>query len=138
GLHTLQAISGTHPVPYHNQQQSPNYKPADPTVLGAMFEVTAGPPVPVSAPDAQSLPRGPAVSSNFMSGPSLSLAHRSGVVGSPLDVSGRGLTPGATVELTWSSVTGNRISGAGWQEVERTLATVTAGSDGSFAITLET
>lgn len=138
GLHTLQAISGTHPVPYLNQQQSPNYKPAVPTVLGAMFEVTEGPAVPVSAPETQSLPRGRAVASNFMSGPSLSLANRSGVVGSPLDISGRGFTPGAAIELTWSSVTGNRISGAGWQEVERTLAEVTAGSDGSFSITLDT
>ena len=138
GLHTLQAISGTHPVPYLNQQQSPNYKPAVPTVLGAMFEVTEGAPVLVPAPATQSLPRGPAVSSNFMSGPSLSLAHRSGVVGSPLDISGRGFAPGAALELSWSSVTGNRISGAGWQEVERTLAQVTAGSDGTFAITLDT
>jgi hypothetical protein len=73
-----------------------------------------------------------------MSGPSLTLDHGSGVVGSPIAVSGRGFAPGAAIELTWSSVTGNRISGAGWQEVERTLARTTANSDGMFAITIDT
>ncbi|MFO7545291.1 MAG: hypothetical protein R6W77_07310 [Trueperaceae bacterium] len=53
GLHTLQAISGTHPVPYLNQQQSPNYKPAVPTVLGAVFEVTEGAAVAWAAPAEQ-------------------------------------------------------------------------------------
>jgi len=138
GLHTLQAISGTHPVPYLNQQQSPNYKSAVPTVISATFEVTGGAPVPVATPASQVLPRAAAVSSNFMSGPSLSLANGSGIVGSPIEVSGSGFPPGAAVALTWSSVTGNRISGAGWQEVERTLAEVTANTDGNFAITLDT
>ncbi len=138
GLHTLQAISGTHPVPYLNQQQSPNYKPAVPTVISALFEVTEGEPVAVPAPDAQVLPRARAVSSSFMSGPVLSLSHGSGTVGSEIEVSGRGYPPSATVELRWSSVTGNRISGAGWQEVERTLAEVRTDADGSFALTIET
>lgn len=43
GLYTLQAILGTHPaVPYPNQQQSPNYRPAAPTITSALFEVTEG------------------------------------------------------------------------------------------------
>ncbi|HET8984363.1 MAG TPA: hypothetical protein VFN03_01265, partial [Trueperaceae bacterium] len=138
GLHTLQAISGTHPVPYLNQQQSPNYKAAVPTVISAMFEVTEGQAVPVASPETQVLARTGSVSSNFMSGPSLTLANGSGIVGSPMEVSGRGFAPGAAIELTWSSVTGNRISGAGWQEVERTLAETTANAEGSFALTIDT
>lgn len=138
GLHTLQAISGTHPVPYLNQQQSPNYKPAIPTVLGAMFEVTEGAAVAPAAPDTFELPRARSASSNFTSGPSLSVSHGSGIVGSPIEVSGRGYAPGASVELLWSSVTGNRISGAGWQEVETTLAHVVANADGTFTTTLPT
>jgi len=138
GLHTLQAISGTHPVPYLNQQQSPNYKPAVPTVVSAMFEVTAGEPVAAAAPETQVLPRGREVASNFMSGPSLNLSHSSGIVGSEIVVSGSGFPPGADVELLWSSVTGNRISGEGWQEVERPLAGVRTDTDGSFSHTLET
>jgi len=138
GLHSLQAISGTHPVPYLNQQQSPNYKPAVPVVLGALFEVTEGAAVVPAAPDTQVLARSRSVSSNFMSGPSLTVDHGSGTVGSPIEVSGRGFPPGATVELTWSSVTGNRISGAGWQEVESPIAQVVASTDGTFSTTIET
>src|SRR5690606_36423859 len=138
GLHTLQAISGTHPVPYLNQQQSPNYKPAVPTIVSALFEVTEGAAVIPAAPETFVLPRARPVSSNFMSGPSLSVSHGSGVVGSPIEVSGRGYAPGASVELVWSSVTGNRISGAGWQEVETTLTRVVADSDGAFGTTLAT
>lgn len=138
GLHTLQAISGTHPVPYLNQQQSPNYKPAVPTVISAMFEVTEGEAVAVSAPETQVLPRDREVSSNFMSGPALTLSHSSGIVGSEIEVSGRGFPPGSSVELLWSSVTGNRISGAGWEEVERALDQVQADTDGNFSLVIET
>ncbi len=138
GLHTLQAISGTHPVPYLNQQQSPNYKPAVPTVLGALFEVTEGAAVVPPPPETQVLPRASAVSSDSPSGPALSIDHGSGTVGSPIVVSGSGYPAAAKVELLWSSVTGNRISGAGWQEVERTLAEVTTTGEGTFSLTLET
>ena len=138
GLHTLQAISGTHPVPYLNQQQSPNYKPAVPTVVSALFEVTEGEPVAVPAPEDQTLPRARGGSSNMMSGPALEIDHRSGIVGSPITISGRGFPPGTNVELTWSSVTGNRISGAGWDEVERTLAEVRSDSEGAFSLTVPT
>jgi len=138
GLHTLQAISGTHPVPYLNQQQSPNYKPDVPTVISALFEVTEGEPVPVADPSTQVLPRGRRVASNFMSGPTLEIDRSSGIVGSDIAVSGRGYPPSSSVELRWSSVTGNRISGAGWQEVERTLTEVRTDSDGAFSLTIAT
>ena len=137
GLHTIQAISGTHPVPYLNQQQSPNFKPAVPTVLGAMFEVTEGPAVMPPAPEAMTLPRAEAVSSTA-DGPSLSLDHGSGTVGSPVEVSGAGFPPGATVDLMWSTVTGNRISGQGWEEVERQLQQVQADASGAFTLALAT
>ena len=74
----------------------------------------------------------------MMSGPALEIDHRSGIVGSPITISGRGFPPGTNVELTWSSVTGNRISGAGWDEVERTLAEVRSDSEGAFSLTVPT
>lgn len=137
GLHTIQALSGTHPVPYLNQQQSPNYKPAVPTVIHALFEVTEGDAVLPPAPDTMTLPRAGSVSSQG-DGPRLTVDHASGIVGSPIEVRGEGFPAGASVELMWSTVTGNRISGAGWDEVERSLATVQAGADGAFTTTLET
>ena len=138
GLHTLQALSGTHPVPYLNQQQSPNYKPAVPTVVSAMFEVTEGEAIPATDPAAQTLPRVGSLASAAGDGPSLRVDHASGVVGSPVDVTGSGFPADAPVELRWSSVTGNRISGAGWQEVERVLSEVTTNADGVFALTFAT
>lgn len=137
GLHTIQAISGTHPVPYLNQQQSPNYKPAVPTVISALFEVTEGEAVMPPAPDTMTLPRAGPVTSEG-DGPVLSLDHGSGTVGSPVQVTGAGFPANATVDLMWSSVTGNRISGAGWQEVERVLQQVQADASGAFTATLAT
>src|SRR5690606_21939418 len=137
GLHTIQALSGTHPVPYLNQQQSPNYKPAVPTVVSALFEVTAGAAVLPPAPETMPRPRAGAVASEG-DGPTLSLDHGSGTVGSPIEVRGEGFPAGATVDLMWSSVTGNRISGEGWQEVERVLQQAQADDAGAFAVTLET
>lgn len=138
GLHTLQAISGTHPVPYLNQQQSPNYKPAVPTVISALFEVTEGEAVPVAAPETFELARSGPITSSSQAGRSLSVSHGSGIVGSPILVRGRGFPAGEVVEIRWSSVNGNRISGAGWTEIERVLAEVTTEQDGTFSLTLET
>ncbi|MEJ2667911.1 MAG: hypothetical protein P8Z81_12575 [Deinococcales bacterium] len=133
GLHTLQALSGTHPVAYLNQQQSPNYKPAIPTVLAAVFEVTEGPAVRPPQPPAQTLPRLGSVTSEGP-GPSLRLDHGSGPVGSPATLTGTGFPPSAPVELRWSTVTGNRISGEGWDERESVLDTVTTDGSGAFAL----
>jgi hypothetical protein len=138
GMHTLQAISGTHPVPYLNQQQSPNYKPAVPTVLGAVFEVTDGPAVAWSAPAEQTLPRNPGAPLRDGQGPRVTTDFASGPVGSPMTVTGAGFAPGAEVAIGWSSVRGNRISGAGWEEVERELGTATVDASGAFAFTTDT
>jgi len=137
GLHTLQALSGTHPVAYLNQQQSPNFKPAIPTVLSAVFEVTGGVAVAPPEPEAQTLPR---LAGATTSGgdPTLLLDHRSGPVGSPVMLRGNGFPPNASVELRWSTVTGNRISGGGWDEAERALASVAADASGAFTATFPT
>ncbi len=138
GLHTLQAISGTHPVPYLNQQQSPNYKPAVPTVLGALFEVTEGPAALWADPSEQVLPRKPGEGVATGDGARLALDYVSGPVGSEWTLQGAGFAPGASVSVTWSSVRGNRISGAGWEEVDRELGTVTADASGAFTFTTDT
>ena len=85
GLHTIQAISGTHPVPYLNQQQAPIYQPLIPTVLGATFRVTAGSPILPSDPARQTLARAAGTTALSGAGPQVLLDHLSGIVGSPLD-----------------------------------------------------
>lgn len=138
GLHTLQALSGTHPVPYLNQQQAPNYQPAVPTVLSATFEVTAGPAVSPPPPAAQTLPRRGPVSASDPSGARLRLEHGSGIVGSDMVLTGSGFPTDTPVELRWSTVTGNRISGSGWKERERVLDTVRSDGSGDIQLTLAT
>ncbi len=137
GVHTLQAISGTHPVAYLNQQQSPNYKPAIPTVLSAAFQVTAGDAVRPAGLDTQTLPRSGAATSDG-TGPALAVDHASGPVGSVIAVRGSGFPPNAAVDLRWTTVTGNRISGGGWDESERALDTVQADASGAFTLSLPT
>src|SRR5690606_31954879 len=137
GLHTLQAISGTHPVPYLNQQQSPNYKPAIPTVISAMFEVTEGEAVQPSEPGSQVLPRANAATAEG-TGPPLTSDYGSGIAGTPVAVSGYGFPANGSVALTCSTVTGNRISGAGWEESYSELASVDADANGDFTFTFDT
>lgn len=137
GLHTLQLLSGTHPVPYLNQQQSPNYKPAVPTVVSALFEVTEGDAVLPPPPEAQTLPRIPAAAPNG-DGVRVWADFASGPVGSPVALQGAGFPANASVKLTLESVRGNRISGGGWETVEKDLAEVTTDAAGAFAVTLPT
>ena len=138
GLHTLQALSGTHPVPYLNQQQSPNYKPAIPTVVQAMFEITDGAAVQPGDPDSFTLPRSAGLRSGGEGGPVLQTDYGSGIVDSQIQIEGAGFPADAEVEIRWSTVTGNRISGAGWEEQERVLQTVATDADGVFATTIAT
>jgi hypothetical protein len=132
GLHTLQLLSGTHPVPYLNQQQSPNYKPVVPTVVSAMFEVTEGAAVLPPEPAAQALPR-IAASEPAGDGPRLWADLASGTVGSPIALRGAGFPSNTVLRLTLDTVRGNRIAGGGWERVERDLGEVATDMDGGFA-----
>ena len=51
---------------------------------------------------------------------------------------GSGFPPNAAVQLHWSTVTGNRISGGGWDESERVLTDTTADASGAFSLSLPT
>jgi hypothetical protein len=138
GLHTIQALSGTHPVPYLNQQQAPIYQPLIPTVLGATFRVTAGSPVLPSAVAQQTLARAAGPTATSGSGPQVLLDHLSGTVGSPLTINGTGFAAGSSVQLSWSTVVGNRISGSGYASQDRPLAQVKADGSGAITYTLPT
>ncbi len=140
GTHTLQVISGTHPVPYLNQQQSPNFNPAIPTVLGALFEVTGGPPVMPVALVEQQVPRAPGglSAAGEGDGPSLSADFASGIVGSPISLTGSGFPANTEVWLGYDANRGNRLSGRGWEVGEFPLGTVTTDADGAFTFTTTT
>ncbi len=140
GPHTLQAIVGTHAAPYLNEQQAPIYIPQVPLVESAVFTITPGPAVPSAPAATQGLNREPGTAASAGGGasPSLALDYSTGAVGSPTVLRGRGFPAGSEVNLTWSTVVGNRISGAGWQESTRPFASVTAGADGAFEYRFDT
>lgn len=137
GLHTLQVLSGTHPVPYLNQQQAPTYNPHVPTVLASSFDITEGAPVRPQAAELQSLPREPFVaagagaSAGGTGEPTLTLDHGSGTVGSAIAVHGAGFPAGARVGLTWTTTRGNDII-SGLVPATLELGSVVVASDGSF------
>ncbi len=139
GAHTLQAIVGTHSLPYLNEQQAPIYIPQVPVVVGAVFTLTPGPLVapPPAASQGLLRERGTPPEAG-RAGPSLGLDYATGQVGSPTALLGRGFPANAKVDLTWSTVVGNRISGGGWQESTRDFGTVTAGPDGTFTYRFDT
>jgi hypothetical protein len=68
----------------------------------------------------------------------LSVEPAFATVGRPIAVGGSGFEPGRTYPLRWSSVTGNRVSGRGWEEHERIVAEATADASGWLAFHLET
>lgn len=137
GLHTLQVLSGTHPVPYLNQQQAPIYNPSVPTVMATTFEITEGELVEWPTVAAQQPPR-QAGGQARDTGAALVAEKISGPVGSPLRLEGIGFPAGAQVELAWTAVRGNRLSGKGWEEVSVPLGQVAAGPDGSFKFEIPT
>ena len=56
----------------------------------------------------------------------------SGTIGTQVNLQGDGLPPEHNIELFWSRVKGNRVSGQRWVEDFRSLATVSADSEGNI------
>ena len=137
GFHTLQVLSGTHPVPYLNQQQAPTYIRQVPTVLAAMFEITAGEAILPSDPASQTLARIPFSQEATGSGPTLTLDYASGPVGSEIAVHGSGFPAGETVPLTWTTTRGNDII-SGLVAATLDVGTAEVGDDGTFDAVIST
>lgn len=137
GMHTLQVLSGTHPVPYLNQQQAPIYVPQVPTVQSVLFEMTEGPAAAWPPLEDQVLPREAA---EFAVGtlPAVVSRYTSGTVGSPLTLDVFGFPANSEVELAFSAVRGNRLSGRGWDVVQLPLGTATTDADGKATFELTT
>jgi hypothetical protein len=109
-----------------------------PTVINVLFEVTEGIAVLPADPAMQTLPRQTADAPEGDGGPLLWSDYRSGPVGSPITITGVGFPANTAIELHWNTITGNRISGAGWEERERVLAEATSAADGTWSLTLAT
>lgn len=128
GQHRIRVVHGSFTVPYLNMEQSP--RPDRPT-FNLDFEVTDGAPVLPAAADDQALPAQPAPVPTGQD-PAIWTDLASGPVGTPITIFGRGVTPGADVAITWSTVSGNRVGGNGWDESTTDVFHITAGIDGTF------
>jgi hypothetical protein len=132
GKHVIRVVHGSFTVPYLNMEQSP--RPDRPTFT-LPFTVTDGPPVIPPEAGSQGLaPEAGAPASG--TGSAIWTDPASATVGTPLTLSGSGLTAGADLTLTWYTVIGNRVGGQGWDEAAEELTQVTVGQDGTFQYAL--
>lgn len=128
GPHRIRVVHGAFTVPYLNGQQSPR-PDRDDYVFD--FEVTPGDPVlPVPAAR-QGLP---VAETSAPDGTDAALWAdvASGPVGTPIAFSGRDLPSGAVVQLRWTTVVGNRVSGSGWEEVALDVGHTVVADDGTL------
>jgi hypothetical protein len=145
GLHVLEVIHTDFGSPYRNMQQSPA---PDRPQFKVNFTITPGPAVLPPPPPAQAQknvrmlpPQGELVATPVFSG-----------IEQPVTIRGTGFDPGKTVDLHWTTVTGNRINngavldsvqsrmaagngdrsgGTGWEEKARVIAQAAADAAGN-------
>ncbi len=127
GVHEITVLHGDFTFPYLNMQQSPE---PDRPQFHIPFTVTEGTPVLPPDPATQSLLVKKGLPTQ--NGAGISVEPQEGIVGSQATVAGKTLPPNTEVELTWSSVTGNRVSGGGWEEHTRTLAKTKTDANGNL------
>ena len=123
GLHIVEVLHSDFNSPYRNTQQSP--APDRPQFkLG--FTITPGEPV-LPPPPAQQTQR--TVRSLPPQGDLVAVPAFSGV-GQPVQVAGNGFEAGKTYALNWTTVVGNRMTSAGWEEKSRVIAEAQADASG--------
>ncbi len=129
GLHMLEVIHGGFTFPYRNMQQSPE---PDRPQFAIPFTITAGDAVQPPPPPAQAQ----TTIRNLPPPGDLTVTPAFSPVDKPITVSGTGFTPGKVYPLNWTTVTGNRVSGGGWEESSRPIAQATADAKGklTFAV----
>jgi hypothetical protein len=131
GKHVIEVLHGDFTFPYRNMQQSPE---PDRPQFAIPFEVTEGDAVLPPPPEmqAQTSVRGLPAQGDLAVEPEF--AH----VGQPVTVSGAGFEPGKTYALNWSTVSGNRVSGSGWDMSERVIAEAAADASGKVTFSVDT
>ncbi len=131
GVHVLEVIHGGFTFPYRNMQQSPE---PDRPQFAIPITITPGDAVLPPAPQAQaqtSIARLPAEGT-------LNVTPAFSPVGSPITITGSGFTPNKAYDLSWSTVTGNRVSGGGWETDTRVIAQAKADAQGKLTYAIAT
>ncbi len=135
GPHKIRVLRGAYTFPYLNPQQSPR---PDIPEFEETFTVTAGEAVSVPPIDEQN-PKAVERTDDGAAGdgPVLTTDLSSGPVETSVELIGQGFDPGASVDLVWYRVVGNRVSGQGWDEQSLPLTQTTVSGDGSFSAPVE-
>lgn len=133
GKHTLTVWHGYLGMPYINHQQAPtSYLPV-PTFT---FEVTDEKPNmknfvekdPVAADGGVKM-----AEPKNKEGVSVLLSQDEGTVGEQIELTAEGLPVNKVVELVWTTMVGNRISGAGFSEKQKLLGQALTDENGELA-----
>ena len=132
GTQVLEVQHGAFTFPYRNMQQSP--QPDRPT-FKTTFRITPGAPV-LPPPLSQQLQK--SVRRIEPNNGRLKISRRFSTVQTPLVVRAEGLQPGKTYKLNWSTVTGNRVSGSGWETSQAPVASAIANAEGKIAFHFKT
>lgn len=128
GLHVIDLQTGAPGAPYRAKSQSPlKYVP----IFRFTFTMTTGEAVLPPRIDAQWAKPVAGVEPPLAS-PVIWTDPRSGPVGAPAALRGKGFTPGDQVELLFSNMKGSRVTTSGFVAYMEPLATVTVSADGRF------
>ena len=130
GTHMLEVVHGGFTFPYRNMQQSPE---PDRPQFAIPFTISAGDAVLPPPPPAQAQ----TAIRNLPAPGDLTVTPAFSPVDKPIKVSGAGFTPGKAYALNWTTVTGNRVSGGGWEESSRPIAKATADDKGNLEFALD-
>ncbi len=130
GKHIVQLLHGWSFVPYLNNQQSPR---PDREMFERDFTITNVAAVMPPSLDAQALPLVRREAPKDDGKPAIWTDVASGPINQPLVLKGLHL-PAGPVEFKWFRVTGNRISGGGWQEKDSTVGNGTVAADGTVTL----
>ena len=132
GLHVVEGFNGGVGGPYRNPETSPlRQVKGHESVFRFTFMLTAGDAVVPPSIEAQLAKAVPGVEPPIAS-PVIWSDPRSGPVGTPAVLRGKGFTAGDTVDLLFYNMKGNRLSSTGFAAYMEELGTVTIGADGRF------
>ena len=125
GLHIIEVLHGDFTFAYRNMQQSPE---PDRPRFAIPFTITGGDAVLPPPPDQQAQTDIRGLPANGQ----LDVTPRFAPINKPVAVSGKGLDSGKAYQLNWTTVTGNRVSGGGWEESSRVIAKATSDASGDI------
>jgi hypothetical protein len=124
GLHVMDLTHGEFTFPYLNPQQNPV---PDRPRFAMQFRITPGDAIVPAAPETQLQQ----AVRNLPSQGALAATTPFASVGDAPEVRGAGFTPGKNLQLNWTTVTGNRMMGNGWEESSRVIAEAKADGSGN-------